>query len=988
MVRTTAIVLLLILAAVSAAHAATPETIGIPLKPDPPIAVDGNLGDWEGVPNIHAIDTPEQAVWGANSWTGPADLHGTVRLAWRQEYLFIAAEVVDDTIHQTQRGANIWKGDHIEVYLDAAPDIDPGRETYGPGQYQLAISPGNFQNTGDAFTDCPPEAYCYRPEAQPIEGALVASARVAEGYVLEAAIPWTLFGVAPEAGTFLRIEVTLSDTDGPEARQEAMLALSSEKWGHSRSRLIPALLAGTDGVPPERADRLPLFDEVRLQRGEKKEMTITAPPAPEGKLAVLFLKARLDTERVAGHTPALRLVLNGTPLTGERLVDKPMRVLSRNGAIYSMYAGERMTTYYAPDFEKADRDTYYGLQEGVKACEFQINVTDLLREGENMLLVENAASPNVDRVLVAGEAALAFRTPPPPPKPKAGPPTGPLETCVPLETHETAFDFRETEGARIEIALGGETFVVESRFSCPEPAWKTGSCDYFRHTRQVTRFPEGLEVTDSFTNLTGANLALMHRHETTVAGLEGVWLAGLPQPGLTGKSGSSQNPTTFGASQHAGLGLLPRDDVFRIHVANYAMNGMLGLADNNLVIPPGKEYSAKWLIVPTAAPDYWRFINAARRMMNANFTIDGGFAFLRAGDITRKWTDELTTNFLTFKDPDYVCSGISHLTVNGEPCHGTAFQQVPHDSFREAFARWRGLYPNADYLVYFHCFLDVTEDGPERFADSRTLGTDGKQGDYGNPRLRLFIPAENNSYGPAVAKNVDIILDEIGADGVYWDEHEYSRAMYHFGEPWDGVSGDIDPKTMDIVRLKSSVTLLSEPWRVALARRILSRGPLIGNGAPFTQAMAGLRFPCFVETGSITNCTHNHLYSPIALGDHLTERSELDAYRNMLAALDYGCVYHWYNDVLVIPTHYHLTRYMYPITPLELHEGYIIGNERIITNRSGLFGWGDNSNHEVHVFNDEGREVEGFEAPLITLEDKTCTELRIGEDWSAAIIRK
>jgi len=108
----------------------------------------------------------------------------------------------------------------------------------------------------------------------------------------------------------------------------------------------------------------------------------------------------------------------------------------------------------------------------------------------------------------------------------------------------------------------------------------------------------------------------------------------------------------------------------------------------------------------------------------------------------------------------------------------------------------------------------------------------------------------------------------------------------------------------------------------------------------------------------------------------------------MLAALDYGCVYHWYNDVLVIPTHHHLTRYMYPITPLELHEGYVIGNERIITNRSGLFGWGDNSKHEVHVFNDEGREVEGFEAPLITLEDKTCTELRIGEDWSAAIIRK
>ena len=344
-------------------------------------------------------------------------------------------------------------------------------------------------------------------------------------------------------------------------------------------------------------------------------------------------------------------------------------------------------------------------------------------------------------------------------------------------------------------------------------------------------------------------------------------------------------------------------------------------------------------------------------------------------------------DFLRFKSAYYVCSSIGYYK-DGRYAHGTSFQEVAHDNYINAFARWKGLVPGIKTLVYFHCFIDVTDEGPERYADARLLQYDGTQACYGEPYDRIYVPTAENSYGPQIAKNVDLILDKIGADGVYWDEHGYSRVMYHFGGPWDGVSGDIDPKTMDIVRLKSSVTLLSESWRVALAKRILARGPLIGNGAPFTQAMADLHFPCFVETGSITNCTHNHLYSPIALGDHLTERSELDAYRNMLAALDYGCVYHWYNDVLVIPTHHHLTRYMYPITPLELHEGYIIGNERIITNRSGLFGWGDNSKHEVHVFNDEGREVEGFEAPLITLEDKTCTELRIGEDWSAAIIRK
>ena len=58
--------------------------------------------------------------------------------------------------------------------------------------------------------------------------------------------------------------------------------------------------------------------------------------------------------------------------------------------------------------------------------------------------------------------------------------------------------------------------------------------------------------------------------------------------------------------------------------------------------------------------------------------------------------------------------------------------------------------------------------------------------------------------------------------------------------------------------------------------------------ALFTRAMAALHFPCFVETGSITNCVQAQLWSPIALGDHLSERSETDAYRVMLGALEKG----------------------------------------------------------------------------------------------------
>jgi hypothetical protein len=193
---------------------------------------------------------------------------------------------------------------------------------------------------------------------------------------------------------------------------------------------------------------------------------------------------------------------------------------------------------------------------------------------------------------------------------------------------------------------------------------------------------------------------------------------------------------------------------------------------------------------------------------------------------------------------------------------------------------------------------------------------------------------------------------------------------------------------MKIRRLKSSVTLISQPWRVALIKEIMARGPFIANGQPHTRTMARLKFPRFCETGSISNCALAQLHSPIALGDHLTERSEADAYHNMLAALDYGCVSHWYSDMLVIPAYETLTKFMYPITPLELHEGYIIAKERILTNRSGLFGWGDRSAREVHVFDDTGREVPDFKTPTVERDGVLFTELRLAEGWSAAIVKK
>ena len=1010
------------------------------MKPDPPPAVDGQLEEWTNVPGALLLNRAEQATWGGGAWKSPADLSAKVWIAWRQDMLYFAADVTDDRIRQTQRGSGIWKGDCIQLYLDVAPDEEATRTHFGKGQFQVAFSPGNFQKTGDLLADCPPESYCFRPADLALKGAVIAAQQTDRGYTLEAAIPWALLGIKlPAVGMTVNLEIAVFDTDGTEARSEKLLSFSTKKWAMNRSRLNEAVLAGADGKAPAIVRGTPVFDKVELKPKGKQTFKFTSTKPPAGKEAVLALKARMDTPKVGGYTQALKLTLNGTALDGKRLMNKPLEIKGKDGRIHRMVAVDRFTAYYAPDFTSADTSQY--AIAGVKTGEFELRVSDLLREGENQLVIENACHPNVTRSLHAANCRVSFAAPPPPPKPKAGPPKGPLTVCAPVKKPKTAYSMKELPDAKLAVEIGGEKFSIASRFSTPVGKWERGSNAFFEHSRKVERKAEAIVVRDTFKNLTNENLPLMQRHEATfnqsdkvvaaphpdplpaVAGrgrssssktglksgqgpdfplpshargegqgegsrLRKIWLAGLSPAGLIGTSSAPENPTSFGVTEKGGLGLLPLNDEFQVHVSNYASDAALGLADNQFVLQPGKSYTAEWAIVPVARPDNFDFINAARRLLDANFTIAYCYAFLRGGPLTEKWSDEQFARFIKLKSANLMCDSIMYPTYKGHYTHGMSFQLVSHDSYKRYVERVRRLVPEAKSCVYFHCFINAEEDAAAKFPEARVLRSDGSHADYGQAFYGIFFPTESNAYGRAIRRNVDIILNDIKADGVYWDELEYSAYAYHFGEPWDGCSADIDAKTMKIRRLKSSVTLLSQPWRVALIREIMARGPFIANGQPHTRTVARLKFPRFCETGSISNCTRAQLHSPIALGDHLTERCEEDAYRNMVAALDYGCVSHWYSDLQVMPTFETITKFMYPITPMELHEGYIIGKERVLTNRSGLFGWGDASKHEVHVYDDTGREVPDFKTPTVEQDGATFTELRIAEGWSAAIVRK
>ncbi|MEA3403870.1 MAG: sugar-binding protein [Armatimonadota bacterium] len=961
----------------------------VPLKPDPPIAVDGDLGDWVGVPGAISLDSPEHATYKRLLWDGPEDLSATVHTAWRREGLFLALDITDDMLSQTQRGRDIWKGDHVEVYLDFAYDVEPDRSGFDQGQFQLAFSPGNFQDTGDPVTDIQPEVYCHWPEGMDAGAVEYAARRIPQGWIMEAMVPFDLLGVTAAEGLAFSGEVAVSDCDSAEAAQETMITVGTEDWVHSRHRLQLMALGSADGEAEPPSAGVTIADELLVPAGEQREVTFEGPEVPPEKAAYLFFRARIINERPAGWTTGLRLTLNGTTIEGQRLTNRPATSMRKIGieATFIAPTGE-VTVPYGPDFEAADRHESYGLLGGVKIHEYEFEVADLLADGENTLQVQSLTDAGSERDIAMGDLQLRIKAPPPPPPPRRPAPTGPLPVIQPRRELAMHYTVTQTGPATLEVKVGGERFTIESRFSAPDGQWHAGGCQHFSHARRIERSAEHIVVHDSFTNLTDELVPVMQRHACDLGDrFAGAWLAGIHPLSGDLTTQDSGNPSSYATTAAAGLGMVPLSDEFRIHVTNSCLDGVLGLADNNFVLQPGAEYTAEWMVVPTAQPDFWAFVNAARRALDSNFTLQHQFGFLSPGTLTEGWDDETLTRFIRNKGLDVACATIGRTRYKGRVPHGTAFQHVDHQPFIDLKQRIRRLCPDVQFLVYFHCFLDVRDEAESEYHADRRLRSNGEQGIYSREYMRIFNPTLDNTFGPAVAGNIDIILDEIGAEGVYWDEVAYSKYKYHYGEPWDGCSADIDPESFQVQRLKSAVSLIALPFQLKHAQRIMEHGPLVTNGMPRTRTLAALKFQAFTETGSISNCLRTLLYSPIALGDHRTERTIQDAYHWMVRALDYGCVYNWYSQ-RVFPEYPTLASHMFPITPVELHEGYIIGEERIITNRSGLFGWGDDSRHEVRVFDEDGREVEGFDAPLQTRDGSTFTELRIAEGYSAAIIRQ
>ncbi|MCH7663013.1 MAG: hypothetical protein IH859_03980 [Chloroflexi bacterium] len=166
--------------------------------------IDGDYSDWASI--TYPISN---VTYGSGYYLDSNDISGSFQVGWDATHLFIGIEVVDNKFVQIASGKLLYLGDSIEILIDSDISRDYDDTSLNFDDHQLGISPGS------PLTGKPPEAYIWYPLSKrgPTPVVEMAVILTGTGYKIEAAIPWSLFGVFPAAEQHFGFAISISDND-------------------------------------------------------------------------------------------------------------------------------------------------------------------------------------------------------------------------------------------------------------------------------------------------------------------------------------------------------------------------------------------------------------------------------------------------------------------------------------------------------------------------------------------------------------------------------------------------------------------------------------------------------------------------------------------------------------------------------------------------------------------------------------------------------
>ncbi|MEI8246750.1 MAG: sugar-binding protein [Lentisphaerota bacterium] len=132
----------------------------------------------------------EQVIHSVKDWKGPQDLSAAVWFGYTPDALYLRAEIKDDVILTQETGRDMWKRDHVELWIN-----NPGEED----SFQAGMTPAEFDKPLN-------NAYVWLPAGLPEEERAKLAAQITykfekngDGYILECKVPYTAFGTGYDA---------------------------------------------------------------------------------------------------------------------------------------------------------------------------------------------------------------------------------------------------------------------------------------------------------------------------------------------------------------------------------------------------------------------------------------------------------------------------------------------------------------------------------------------------------------------------------------------------------------------------------------------------------------------------------------------------------------------------------------------------------------------------------------------------------------------
>jgi len=206
-VRHRGILAALWLVAAAAAHAHSPYHLVCPQAKQGGVKVDADIRGWQGKRFVK-VDHTRASFGEARS-----DDDASFRFAtlWDAAHLYVAVEVLDNSIVPAPTLAQLYEGDCVEIALDVDNDSEGG---YDAGDFQFVICP-----TGPGSK---PRVNLYRNPLLKISDApfvRVSANITTEGYVIEAAFSWKALGVEPKAGHVVGFAIDVRDLDADGSKK-------------------------------------------------------------------------------------------------------------------------------------------------------------------------------------------------------------------------------------------------------------------------------------------------------------------------------------------------------------------------------------------------------------------------------------------------------------------------------------------------------------------------------------------------------------------------------------------------------------------------------------------------------------------------------------------------------------------------------------------------------------------------------------------------